>query len=67
MEEKFNFKEGRGEERGSVLMHVNIDMYVLRSVYVGTMNNSYMLILAVVCVFICMEWVYYLHVCWDLE
>lgn len=40
-----------------MLMHVNIGMFVLRRVYVGIVNNGYMLILAVVCVFICMEWV----------
>lgn len=40
-----------------MLMHVNIGMYVLRRVCVGIVNNSYMPILAVVCVFICMEWI----------
>lgn len=50
-----------------MLMHVNIDIYGLRSICVEIMNNIYMLILVVVCMFICMKWVYYLHVCWDLE
>lgn len=66
VEEKFNFKEGGGEKRRSILMHVNIDMYMLKNVYVGIVNNICMVILAVVCVFICMEWMYYLHACWDL-
>lgn len=41
-----------------MLMHVNIDIYVLKSIYVGIMNNICMLILAVLCVFIHMQWVY---------
>ena len=38
-----------------MLMRVNMGMYMLRRVYVGIVNNSYMLILAGVCVFICMD------------
>lgn len=58
---------GWGEKRAGMLMHVNIDMCVLKGVCVGVVNNMCMFILVVVCVFMYSGWVYYLHACRDLE
>lgn len=63
-EQKVNIKESRGDERGGVLMQAKIDKCMLKGA--GVAKNMCML-LAVACVFVCRNYMYYLHGCLDLE